>query len=237
MLPGVASRVDKPARVSCGHTRVVPSLLLVVVIAVATVLGWWWLAGTLAEPDNDDPGDPKVPYRDLATWAHASVVLGVSTIAAVVLVVFAAPVTWPVWVVLSTFGVVLAGIDGFTTWIPRVVSWASWAALAVAIIVMFVWGGPWWGAVAGGTVAGILFAAMWLFTRGGIGFGDVRYIPLVGAAAMSSGMAVFVATMLVGSLLVAAHSVLVKMVRRGPGLVPWAPGYLAGALVALVWQA
>lgn len=184
----------------------------------------------LPEPAD---GDGKPLYRDLVTPVFA---VGCAALAGL-----AAAVAWlsgplqiqPLWWVLSVLGVLLAVIDARTTWLPLPLTHAAWLAMTVAAVVVWVLAG---GStvlrtVGGAALAGLLFLLVWFISRGGIGFGDVRFAPLVGAAAASHSWSVLIWALLLGSLAGAGHG-LVRLALRRAGSFPYAPTMLVGAYLA-----
>ena len=90
--------------------------------------------------------------------------------------------------------------------------------------------------VAGAAIAGALYAGVWAISRGGFGFGDVRFAPLVGAAAAAHSFSVLLAALVLGSLAGAGYG-LVRLIKRRRSPFPYAPAILAGAYLALVASA
>jgi leader peptidase (prepilin peptidase)/N-methyltransferase len=96
------------------------------------------------------------------------------------------------WVVLATLGVLLAAIDARTSWLPLRLTQIAWLAMAIAALMSALLGGSVWvaaRALAGAAIAGALYVLVWLISRGGFGFGDVRFAPLLGAAAAAGSWA------------------------------------------------
>lgn len=204
------------------------------VLSGAAAGGLWLLVlPRLREPVTEEK---KRPYADLATVRLAVVVAGLAAAGAGVAWLQLPVAQQPVWVVLSIVGVGLAAVDGLTTWIPAAATRWAWLAIAAAAPLMMLLGASWADVgrtVAGGVVAGGLYWLAWLLTRGGFGFGDVRFVPLIGAAAAAvSWTALFVA-LLVGSLIAVGHGVW-RQVRRVGGVQPWAPSLLLGAYATLL---
>jgi leader peptidase (prepilin peptidase)/N-methyltransferase len=198
--------------------------------AVVTALLVLLVLPRLPEPAD---GDGKPLYRDLATPAF---VLGCTALAGL-----AAAIAWltgpqqiqPLWWVLSVLGVLLAVIDARTTWLPLRLTHAAWLAMAVAAVAVWALAG---GSTAlrtagGAALAGLLFFLVWFISGGGIGFGDVRFAPLVGAAAASHSWSVLIWALLLGSLAGACHG-LVRLALRRTGAFPYAPTMLVGAYLA-----
>jgi len=114
----------------------------------------------------------------------------------------------------------------------------TWVAMAVATLTGASLAGSWailLRAAAGAALAGALYLLVWLLSRGGFGFGDVRFAPLLGAAAAAHSWRLLVAALLAGSLLGAAHG-LVRVLRRSGGSFPYAPAMLAGSYLAALGQ-
>lgn len=184
----------------------------------------------LPEPEAEDaPG-----YASLPT---ARFVLGCSLCSAV-----AAAVAWttlpaelqPLWTVLAVGGVLLAAIDLLTTWLPLRLVQASWLAMVVAALTGAALAGSWpmlLRSAVGAALAGGLYLAVWLVSRGGFGFGDVRFAPLLGAAAAADSWRLLV-TALVAGTLVGGVVGLARLAGRRAGSFPYAPSMLVGAYLA-----
>jgi leader peptidase (prepilin peptidase) / N-methyltransferase len=203
----------------------------VVLTAVAAAVILTRLVSRLPEPDD---GAGKLRYTDLVTpvfvsgcalAAGAGAAIGWLTVPTAVL---------PLWWVLATVGVVLAAVDARTTWLPLRLTWVGWAAMAVAGPVALLLGLGGLGllrAGAGAAVAGVLYLLVWRVSRGGFGFGDVRFAPLVGAATAAHSWSLLVLGLLAGSVLGAAYGG-IRLLRRRAGPFPYAPAMLAGAYLA-----
>ncbi len=85
--------------------------------------------------------------------------------------------------------------------------------------------------VVGAVVAGFLYLGLWVLTRGGFGFGDVRFVPLVAAPAAAVSVDVLLAALLTGTVLALVHG-LWRHVTRRSGWQPWAPTLTLGAFIA-----
>ena len=173
----------------------------------------------LPEPAD---GDGKPLYRDLATPAFAVGCAALAGLAAAIAWLTGPPQIQPLWWVLSVLGVLLAVIDARTTWLPLRLTHAAWLAMAAAAVVV------WAAGRSGSTRASrrrrrgagrLLFFGVWFISRGGIGFGDVRFAPLVGAAAASHSWSVLIWALLLGSLAGAGHG-LVRLALRRTRCVP-----------------
>jgi leader peptidase (prepilin peptidase)/N-methyltransferase len=191
----------------------------------------------LPEPRStpEQPTAGKITYASLAT-ARFTICCGVTGAAA-------ALTSWltlalhhqPAWSVLAVLGVVLAAVDLRTTWLPKILTWVAWGGMAIAVGVSPLLGGGFGNvgrATAGALVAGGLYGTLWLVSRGSLGFGDVRFAPLLGAATASVSWNLLLWALLLGSLAGAIYGVGRLLVgRRGP--YPYAPPLLAGAYLAL----
>lgn len=184
------------------------------------------------------PGEPdqsKIPYASLATPQFALIVGGLATLGTAAAGLLLPLSGLPVWTTLSTFGMLLAAIDARTTWLPLPLTRLAWLGTAVALTIGGLLGN--WGdalrGLGGFVLAGALFGLVWLVTRGGFGFGDVRYAPLVGAATASVSWSLLAWALVLGSL-VGAVVGLVRLAAGRRGAFAYAPSILAGGYLALV---
>jgi leader peptidase (prepilin peptidase)/N-methyltransferase len=177
----------------------------------------------------------KVPYRALATTRFVLVAGLLATFTAV-LSWFAVPAAaMPAWLVIGTCGVLLAMIDARTTWLPLRLTQASWVLMVAAVGLGWLLGGGWQlvaRAAGGAAIAGALYLVVWLLTRGGFGFGDVRFAPLIGAAAAACSWRLLIWALALGTLAGGVNG-LVRLLGSRPGAFPYAPSMLAGAYLAL----
>jgi leader peptidase (prepilin peptidase)/N-methyltransferase len=205
-------------------------------VVVATAIAASGLLARLLVPRLPEPDDGagKVRYADLATPRF---VAGCALAAGV-----AAAIGWltmpvalqPLWWVLATLGIVLAAVDAATTWLPLRLTRLAWAAMTAAGLIGLALGAGWstlLRAAAGATLAGLLYLLVWRLSRGGFGFGDVRFAPLVGAATTAHSWSLLLLGLFAGSLLGAAYGGL-RLLRRRTGPFPYAPALLAGAYLA-----
>lgn len=181
-----------------------------------------------------DESEVKIPYAELATPRFAAGVAVVSAMATTVSAEALPIAVLPGWSVLSTIGVLLAAIDARTTWLPLPLTRIGWVAMALALIAAgLLGGGPvLLRGVAGFALAGALFGLVWLVSRGGFGFGDVRYAPLVGAAAASVSWALLAWALVLGSL-VGAVVGLVRLAAGRRAAFAYAPSLLIGGYLAV----
>lgn len=195
-----------------------------------------WLLPRLPEPVADP--EEVLHKRSYRSMASREFIIGCA-LAAVLPQIIAAnqPVAQrAAWVVVGSSVLVLVLIDLRSTWLPkRMQRWCT-AELALALLtgallqprqahqLLF-------GAVIGATAAGVLFWAVWRFSRGGIGFGDVRLVALLSAVAATGGESRWWAMLFLGNLCGVCWGVLQRglLHRRefpfGPSL--WLGSYLA----------
>jgi leader peptidase (prepilin peptidase)/N-methyltransferase len=206
--------------------------------AVAAAAGAALLTAVLAPlvlsrlPEPAD-GDGKPRYRDLATAPFVIGCAVLSGLAAAIAWLTGPPTIQPFWAVLSVLGVLLAAVDARTTWLPLPLTRAAWLAMVVAAAVVVGLGGGWAVARAavGAALAGGIFLLVWLIARGGFGFGDVRFAPLVGSATAAHSWSLLIWALLLGSLAGAGHGLL-RLALRRTGPFPYAPSMLLGAYLA-----
>lgn len=191
-------------------------------------------SGSAPRPPEPGAIDAKIPYAALATVRFRAVVAALGGWFAGTAAVLAPPATLPSWLVLATVGLLLAAIDARTTWLPLPLTRLAWLAMAAALAVGALLGGtgvPLRG-LGGFALAGAVFGAVWLISRGGFGFGDVRYAPLVGAAAASVGWSVLAWALVLGSLVGALVGIMRLLTgRHGP--FAYAPAILGGGYLAM----
>lgn len=202
-------------------------------LGCALITGALWLTSLtrLAEPET---AEAKMAYASLATPRIAVLVAIFSAAASWVAVTNIPVPVLPVWLVLSTLGIVLAAIDGWTTWIPARLTRGTWLVMTAAVGSTRLLGLDWTGlvrTVVGAAAVGVLYLVLWILTRGGFGFGDVRYVPLVAAPAAAVSIDTLIAAVLLGTVLALAHA-LVRLASRRGGMQPWAPSLALGAFLS-----
>lgn len=207
------------------------------ILAVAAILGvaMGLLSGPilrrLPEPAPAE-AEGKIRYADLASRRFA-VGVGTCTAAAALTVLVAGPAdprSWLVWP-LASVGILLVAIDAVTTWLPLRLTRALWVLTGLAWLPATLAGAPWWPPLVGAGIAGGFFWLIWWFT-GSLGFGDVRLMPVIGAATAAYGWDTLLAALVLGTLFGALTGV-VQLIRRRRGHFPYGPSLLAGALAAL----
>src|SRR5215212_6718841 len=210
--PGPTGRAGQAllriARVSAGGAIVAAALLTGLVTATA--------AGPVlrALPEPADIPD-KITYRSLVTPGFLVLCGGLAAAAAAISWHSTPLAAQPLWTVLSTVGILLAAIDARTTWLPLRLTQIAWLLMVL------------------GALAAIVLGAGWpLLTRGGFGFGDVRFAPLLGAAAGADSWRLLLWALFLGTAVGGIHG-LVRLARSRAGPFPYAPSMLAGAYLAL----
>lgn len=180
-----------------------------------------------------EPGD-KTPYRELAS-ARFVLTCAAWAVGAQLVAGLSIAETWlPLWSVLATFGVFLAVVDARTTWLPRSVTCAGWASMAAAALLSLTLGAEasdLLRMLTGAAVAGALYLTVWAVTRGGFGFGDVRFAPLLGAATAAESWTLLLWGLTLGTVVGALHGT-TRLLRRRAGSFPYAPSMLAGSYLA-----
>lgn len=206
--------------------------LLVVVTAVPVLVLARPLLRRLPEPAEPEG---KVAYARLPTTRFVAVCTLLAAAGAGLVALTLPPTTWPLWWVLAAPTLVLVAVDARTTWLPLGLTRAVWAlAVGAAATASFLGGPPLLVRCAVGAAgAALLYLGLWRLSRGGIGFGDVRLAPVLGAAAASVGWSTLFSTLLLGSLVGAAVG-LVLVLRGRAGAFAYAPSMLAGAFLACV---
>src|SRR5687768_4073006 len=180
------------------------------------------------------PGDGRPIYRDLGSTRFLLVCGGLAGIAAAISWLSLPRYAQPMWSVLAILGVLLAAIDARTGWLPLKLTRTAWVAMAVAALLAVLLGGGFWvamRAVAGAAIAGGLYLLVWLVSHGGFGFGDVRFAPLLGAAAAADSWMLLWWALLLGTV----AGGLVGVLRLAWGrreAFPYAPSMLVAAYAA-----
>lgn len=234
-----APRARRPSRAPLGGATIV-SVTSPAAAALAAICGLVaaviWLIGLprVPEPADGDDADGKVSYAALAGSRTAALVAVFSAAASWTAAINVPLAALPPWLVLSTLGVALAAVDGFTTWIPAGPTRWTWLVMAAAAASSLLVGAGWTDllrTVAGAVVAGLLYLVLWVTTRGGFGFGDVRFVPLVAAPAAAVSVDVLLTALLIGTSLALVHGLWRHATHR-PGWQPWAPTLTLGTFIA-----
>jgi leader peptidase (prepilin peptidase)/N-methyltransferase len=181
----------------------------------------------------------KIPYAQLADRRVAGGCALISLALGFMSWTLLPPLTQAPWTVLATLGVVLAIIDLRTTWLPKRLTHLGWLLMAAAVALTAILTGDQWVGVRGllgALAAGAVYGLVWAVSRGGFGFGDVRYAPLIGAAAGTESWAVWGWALLLGTLVGGVVGI-VRLIRGRQGSFPYAPAILLGCYLALAVSA
>ena len=175
-------------------------------------------------------GEGAPDYAALATPRFAAAV-GVVTLAAGLLVAVCADHRL-LWLPLVAVGVLQAGIDARTTWLPLRLSQMLCVGTAAALAILALTDPS--AALRGLAGAGLAGAGFWLIWRlGGIGFGDVRLAPVLGAVTTAESWPQLLAALLLGTCIGAAHAAL-RLLGRRRGAFPYGPSLVLGTFSALL---
>ena len=160
----------------------------------------------------------------------------ISTGATLAAVLLAPPAAVPAWLIVTTMGTHCVTTDALTGYVPARWCHLAWASLAITTIATAIAGHPEVAIrttiAAAGTAA--LFWLIWRISRGGIGFGDVRYAPLPAAATAAVSTITWTIGLTAGTIIGAA--VALTLARKFPA-TPYTPSLWVGALAALaVWR-
>ncbi|WP_125773718.1 prepilin peptidase [Antribacter gilvus] len=146
--------------------------------------------------------------------------------------------TTPALVVLAVAGAALGVIDARTHRLPDAISLPASGVFAALLLGAAAGSGDWPALARAAGGAALLGAAYWLLHRlhrSGLGFGDVKLAPVLGAAAAWHGWTAWsvaaVAPFLLGGL-VALALLLARRARRD-SVIPFGPYMLAGTAAAL----
>ena len=182
------------------------------------------------------PGGGTPSYRELGSIRFLFACGALAGIAAAISWLSLPRYAQPMWSVLAIVGVLLAAIDAHTSWLPLQLTRFAWLAMAGAALLAAPLGGGIWvpvRAAAGAVIAGALYLLVWLISRGGFGFGDVRFAPLLGAPAAADSWALLWWTLLLGTVVGGLVGVL-RLARGRREAFPYAPSMLLGAYAACV---
>ena len=201
-----------------------------------------WLALRLPEP-ADGTALGKVPYASLAAASRLAW-LTAATLAALAAVVVVPPAQRPLWLVYGSSVAVMIWVDGCTTWLPSRLMWLASAQLVAAAAWSAYRSADGLQLVAemgiGAAAAGAFFWAFWRLSHGGLGFGDVRLAPLIGAVAATMGTSGWFAALLAGTGIGAVWGLVSGRRHPAPGTTKgfaYGPALWVGPYVALAWTA
>jgi len=200
--------------------------------------------GTVLAPRLPEPPDGselhKLPYSALPTVRRVAGLVAV-TICAQAALLWLPDALRPIWFVYGSAGAALIWVDACTTWLPSKLALLASGQMLVAIAISSWRGGGLAPAVqmAGGALAATGFLWLfWRFSHGGIGFGDVRLAPLVGATAASLGIDAWFVAMLAGSVVGVVWGLVFARHHPAPGTkngYAYGPALWVGPYAALIW--
>ncbi|GAA2100740.1 hypothetical protein GCM10009841_15820 [Microlunatus panaciterrae] len=190
----------------------------------------------LPEPERSPEPEPeaKIPYRRLAQPPFVLGCTALSVAAALVAAVTMPVQVLPLWLVLATVGVLLAAIDAVTTWLPLLLTRVAWLLMGLAALVSLLFGASPSQLVRsalGAALATALYFAIWWLTRAGIEFGDVRFAPLIGAAAAAQSWPLLILALVLGTVAGGIFG-LVRLLSGRRQAFPYAPSMLLGPFLA-----
>lgn len=178
------------------------------------------------------------PYAELISPGLFVTVLISSFAALLGSFLLSEPVRWPAWVAMGTLGVLLAVVDARTGFLPRLLTWwFGGLVLAAVVAVAALVGNPLVVliAVLCGAGAGLLFRLLWQI-GGGLGFGDVRLVTVIGAAAGATSVELAVWSLLLGGVAGVVWGVVARLRRGSDGPFPYGPSLVMGPYLALIVQ-
>lgn len=175
-------------------------------------------------------GADSPDYATLATRRFAATVGVLTVVAGLVVACCAAHPL--LWLPLVAAGVLQAGIDARTTWLPLRLSQVLWAGTATALALQALTEPS--AALRGLAGAALTAASFWLVWRlGGLGFGDVRLAPVLGAVTAAESWPHVLAALLLGTGIGAVHGV-IRLLRGHRGPFPYGPSLVLGTFGALL---
>jgi leader peptidase (prepilin peptidase)/N-methyltransferase len=208
-------------------------VVLILGAAAVMILGVRPVLARLPEPAE---GEGKPLYRELGTTRFVAITSVLAALGVAISWLSLGREVQPLWWVLAVFGVLLAAIDARTTWLPLLLTRFAWLVMAVATLVAAALATDRWllpRSIGGAAASGGLYLIAWLAARGGFGFGDVRYAPLIGAATAAHSLNLLVWAVLLGSLAGGLLGFYRLLVRRS-GSFAYAPAMLFGGYAACV---
>lgn len=213
-----------------------PLLVAGPVLVLLTAIGSIPLLARMEEPADEEADvlAAKIGYAELARPKFALAVALVGAAALLIAVPRAPDFAQPAWWVLSSVGVLLGCIDAVTTWLPLSLTRLLWVATTIALLAGQPWEQP--GAVlrigVGAAATGVFFWLVWRIGRG-IGFGDVRLAPVLGAVAATGSWEQLIWSMVLGTAVGAVHGIIRQLLGRR-GAFAYGPALLAGPYLGLL---
>ena len=202
--------------------------LLAVLIGLTVTLGCPAICRHLPVPDDE----PVSPYLPLATWRFALWTGGLAGALSWLVVDRIPAPYWPIWLVISSLGVLAIGIDHATCWLPKTLTHTITTITLTALPVLAASGHLAWPVAGRALLAGVVVRSFfWLLWRvgAGLGFGDVRLALLCGIGAGLFSWPMVLVAQFAATLFAL---VLALTIYRGQRAVPYGPGLLIGTLMA-----
>jgi leader peptidase (prepilin peptidase)/N-methyltransferase len=192
------------------------------------VLGWLLLRGRCRDCHN--PISPRYPLVEAATAA----------LFAAMAWRFGAQVALVAYLWLAAAGLALALIDIDTKRLPDVLTKPSWVVVAVALALAALTDSDLHHlerAALGALALGGFYALLWFAYPGGMGFGDVKLAPTLGALLAWVSWGALAVGAFAGFLLGGLFGIAVIVAGRGgrKSKVPFGPFMLLGALVGIMF--
>ncbi len=203
------------------------------VVLLSGVIGYVstrWLAGRI--PRSAPRGAPR---------RTVSVAVGIGTSLLVWLAVMAFGLTWTgaAYAFFAIAGMQLAEIDRRSRLLPNALVGIAFAGalvlLTVTAAIEYQWGRV-LSAAIGAAALFVLYLLLALFSRGGLGMGDVKFASVIGLYLGFNGLGLVLYGALGGFVIGAVIGLVLLAVRRADlqSAVPFGPSMFAGAIVVLV---
>jgi prepilin signal peptidase PulO-like enzyme (type II secretory pathway) len=205
-------------------------LLLSIPAAVIVERLIWRLTANI-EDWAGEPGRRVLPWQDgpPSTWLRFGFALLVPPLMLGAALRFEAGPALAACVLLIAL-LICSATDLLRYRIPNVVTYPSVALALVAALAMPE--GDFTGAVAAAGVSAALFVSVWALTRGGIGFADVKFAVLIGAAlGLPSAYSALALGVFLGGLVMAALLAAGAVNRRQ--VTPYAPFFALSAIAVV----
>jgi len=168
--------------------------------------------------------------------------VAVTALLAVLWAVWASGPGWmtPALVVAAAAGAALSVVDARTQRLPNALTYPATAAVAVLLVLSAVVTGEWAAlgrAAAGGAGLCLAYLVLHLVNPSGMGLGDVKLAPLLGAVAAWSGWSVLLWAAALPFLVGGVWAVALLAARRAgrKTALAFGPFMLVGTALALTW--
>lgn len=206
-------------------------LLLSIPAAVVVERLIWRLTANVGDW-ADEPGRRVLPWQEgpPSAWLRLGCALLVPPLMLGAALRFEAGSALATGVLLMAL-LICSATDLLRYRVPNAVTYPGVALALLAALVMP--GGDFIGAVVAAGVSAALFVSVWALTRGGIGFADVKFAVLVGAAlGLPSAYSALALGVFLGGVVMTALLVTGAVSRRQ--VTPYAP-FLAVSAIAVVF--